>query len=133
MLAYFLTPPGLYYLIGTTVIFSLIIYWQRKPIMRELRRWRGKELVVGPLTLERKEHTRETKQSGSATGVDFGQGSDFTRAKIKNVAGRDIKSSDSKSSRGGAIPGVNFGKNSKFIDSEIEDIAGRDLSNKEEE
>lgn len=131
MVAYFLTPPGLYILIAFIIIISVIVYWKREPIKRELRRWRGKEVTVGPVKFERQNQENQVDSNTPKTGVDFGQENDFSGAKIKNVAGRDIRTGESKSSRTGATPGVDFGEKSKFKNTEIEDIAGRDLENKE--
>ena len=127
MITYFLTPPGLYYLIGFIIILSLLVYWQRGPIKRELRRWHGKEISVGPFKLERQAEQGEADKSKPSAGVHFGEGADFTGAKIKRIAGRDIRTDESTPSRGGATPGVDFGKKGKFKQAEIEDIAGRDL------
>ena len=49
------TPPYIYYLIGFIITASVIVYWNRKLIRRELRRWRLKELNTGVFKLERKE------------------------------------------------------------------------------
>lgn len=124
MIVYLFTPPGLYYLIGFIIVLSVIAYWKREPIKKELRRWRGKEISVGPLKLERKE--KEGKPEAKA-GINFGTGNDFTGAKIKRVAGRDIRPDGTAPAPGGATPGVDFGEKGKFRQSEIEDIAGRDL------
>jgi hypothetical protein len=131
MVAFFLTPPGLYYLIGFIIFLSLLVYWQREAIKRELRRWRGKEISIGPLKLERQRKEKQSSRSKPAAGVHFGEGSDFTGAKIKRVAGRDIRQGAPQSASGGVIPGVDFGKKGKFANTEIEDIAGRDLEPEE--
>jgi hypothetical protein len=70
MVYFLLTPPGLYYLIGLIVILSLIVYWKRKPIWRELRRWRAIEFSIGPLTLGRE--PKKERKAKPAAGVSFG-------------------------------------------------------------
>lgn len=131
MVNYFLTIPGLYYLIGFIIVLSLVVYWQRKPIKRELRRWRGKEMSVGPVKFERQSDDEEQVEKNA--GVNFGEGSDFTGAKIKRVAGRDILESGShRKTQDEATPGVDFGKKGNFNKAEIEDIAGRDLETGED-
>ena len=71
------------------------------------------------------EGARIDKRQG---GVDFGEGGDFTGAKISGVAGRDIRrGSAAAKPPGGKAPGVGFGKKAKFRDAEITDVAGRDI------
>jgi hypothetical protein len=134
MIAYLLTSPGLYFLVGFIVILSLIVYWKREPIRRELHRWHSKEISIGPLKLERTEKKR-VDRAESVAGVNFGKGSDFRGAKIRRDAGRDIHSGSASSHEGatpeGATPGVDFGEKGKFGEAEIENIAGRDLGVKE--
>jgi hypothetical protein len=122
MISYFLSPPGLYYLIIFIFALSLLVYWKRRPLKRELRRWKAKEMNAGPLKFERQE-TEDAKQS---PGVRFGENSDFSGAKIKGVAGRDIIRGEETSTKQGNGGGVEFnGRN--FKNANIENIAGRDL------
>lgn len=122
MISYFLSPPGLYYLIIFVFALSLLVYWKRKPIKRELRRWKAKEINAGPLKFERQEK-KDTKQS---SGVQFGEKSDFSGAKIKGVAGRDIIRGEGSSAKQGNGGCIEF-SGSNFKNANIEDIAGRDL------
>lgn len=122
MISYFLSPPSLYYLIIFIFALSLFVYWKRKPIKRELRRWRAKEINAGPLKFDRREK-EDTKQS---SGVRFGEKSDFSGARIKGVAGRDIIRGEGSSTKQGNGGGVEFSA-SNFKNANIEDIAGRDL------
>jgi hypothetical protein len=125
MIAYFFTPPGLYYLIGFIFGISLVVYWKREPIKGELRRWSGKEVSVGPLKLERKE--AEEKKTEPSVGLRIGKGADLSGAKAKRWAGRDIRRKGSPASRGGATPGIVIEEKAKLTNAEIEDLAGRDL------
>lgn len=128
MVSYFFSSPGIYYLIGLVVIISSIIYWKRDLIKKELRRWRLREASAGPVTFERQDTDNEDGTSKSTGGVHFGEGPDFTGAKVNNIAGRDIRRQNSStSSEGEEYTGVNFGKNGKFRDAKIKNVAGRDL------
>jgi hypothetical protein len=126
ILKYFLAPPGAHYAIVIIAVLAFLLIWKRKSILREIKRWRTKALQAGPLTFERQdEHT--TKKSS----VVFGSGSDFKRAKVSNVAGRDISQSkrlDLKNGEEGSS-GIEFGEKSNFKDAEIQNIAGRDIDN----
>jgi hypothetical protein len=124
MIAYFLSPPGLYYLIGFILVVSLVVYSQLKPIKRELRRWRGKEVSVGPLKLERKKAKEKTEPT---VGIRIGKGADLTGVKAKRWAGRDIRRKGSLASRGGATPGIVIEEKAKLTNAEVEDFAGRDI------
>jgi hypothetical protein len=85
------------------------------------------ELGAGPLKVKLTEKNGEADAPSNA-GVDFGEGGDFTGAKIKDVAGRDIRRGAASAASGeGDAPGVSFGKEGKFCNAEIEDVAGRDL------
>lgn len=122
MTTYLLSPPGLYYLIIFIFALSLLVYWKRKSLKRELRRWKAKEINAGPLKLERQEKEGAAKSSG----VRFGEKSDFSGAKIKGVAGRDIIRGEGSSTKQGNGGGVEF-SGGNFKNANIEDIAGRDL------
>jgi hypothetical protein len=78
--------------------------------------------------------SRQTEEEGERkVGVYFGEGNDFTGAKISRVAGRDIVKGEARPGKGGSTPGVDFGKKGKFNRAEIEDIAGRDFIDKDGE
>jgi len=126
---WFLSPPGLVTVIVSVVIVALLIYWKRKPI----RKWFTDrkvdvEVQVGPLKVGLGEKDKPQEADAKPAGVDFGEGGDFSRTTIKDVAGRDIRrgSADAEPS-GGRTPGVSFGKKGKFGNAEIKDVAGRDL------
>jgi hypothetical protein len=124
-----LSPFGIGVIAVLIVVIASLIYWQRKPIKRWLRRQEVDEveLGVGPLKVKLKGKKKAESPSSSA-GVDFGEGGDFTGATIRGVAGRDIRrGSAAAESPGGKTPGVDFGKKGQFRDAEIEDIAGRDI------
>ena len=131
MIAYFFTPPGLYILIAIIFILSLIAYWKREAIKRELRRWRGKEVEIGPVKFERQNEEQEDDSDTSPAGIEFGRDNDFSRAKIKNVAGRNVSSERTQQSRAGAPHSVDFGEENKYNDAEIENVAGHDLEHKD--
>jgi len=126
-----LTPPTLYYLIALIVVLLLIAYWKRKDIKKELRRWRFKEVVVGPVTIGRQEEENQEIKSKPVAGVYFGEGTNFTGTKIKRVAGRDVLIGSDSSRRNvpasDATPGIIFGDKGTFKDVDIEDVAGRDV------
>jgi hypothetical protein len=48
-------------------------------------------------------------------------------AKVKGVAGRDIRRGTAGKTKGGKTPGVDFGEDGNFTEAEVEDIAGRDI------
>ena len=124
-----LSPLGIGVIAVLVIVIASLIYWQRKPIKKWLRRQTVDEveLGTGPLKVKLK-GKKQPEASSSSAGVDFGEGGDFTGATIRGVAGRDIRrGSAAAESPGGKAPGVNFGKKGKFGDAEIEDVAGRDI------
>jgi hypothetical protein len=128
-MAWISSPSGIAIIAVLIVVIASLIYWQRKPI----KRWLGRqevaevELGAGPVKVTLKEK-KEAESPASSAGVDFGEGSDFTGATLRGVAGRDIRrGSAAAESPGGKTPGVDFGKRGKFVDAEIEDVAGRDI------
>jgi hypothetical protein len=124
-----LSPVGMIAILVLIVLIASLVYWKREPLKRWLRRQEisGVEVSAGPVkvTLKGKE---EPKAAPKQAGVSFGEGNDFTGARISGVAGRDIRrGAASAKSPGGEVPGVDFGKKGKFGDVDIEDVAGRDV------
>ncbi len=123
------SPSGIAIIAVVIVVIASLIYWQRKPIKKWLsgQEVAEVELGVGPLKVTLKDKEGPEVSTPSA-GVDFGEGSDFTGATVRGVAGRDIRrGSGDAESPAGKTPGVDFGKKGKFGDAEIEDVAGRDI------
>lgn len=126
MLNYLLTPPGLYFLIVGIFVISLIVYWKRTAIKREVGRWRTKEVTAGPIKLERKTEPEaesvEKAPHPQTSGVHLS--GDFTGSKVRkltggaNVKGRSVTKAR-RSSPGVVIEG-------KYRDTELEDIVGGD-------
>ncbi|MDY7042282.1 MAG: hypothetical protein SVX38_15615, partial [Chloroflexota bacterium] len=111
------------------VVITSLIYWKREPIKKWLRGQKVDEveLSAGPLKVKLT-GKEKSKIPAPTAGVSFGEGSDFSGATIRDVAGRDIRrGSAAAESSGGKTPGVDFGKKGKFGDAEIEDVAGRDI------
>jgi len=123
------SPVGIGVIVILIVAIASLIYWKRKPIKKWLRGWKVDELEVGTGPAKAKlKRKGKKKKTSSPPGVDFGEGSDFTGAKVSGVAGRDIRRGSAASeSSGGKTPGVDFGEKGKFRDAEIEDVAGRDI------
>jgi len=123
-----LSPLGIGVIAVLVIAIASLIYWQRKPIKKWLRRQTVDEIEVGagPVKVKLK-GKKEPEAPSASTGVDFGEGSDFSGAKII-TAGRDIRrgSAAAAESSGGKAPGVDFGTEGKFRDAEIE-AAGRDI------
>ena len=130
-MAWILSTPGIIAIAALIVVIASLIYWKRKPIKKWLAsRKVGVTIKAGPLEVSLAEpEPKPAKTAGAPAGVDFGQGSDFTGATIRGVAGRDIRRGPAaaEESPGGQTPGVSFGQKGKFRDAEIEDIAGRDI------
>ena len=124
MINYFLTPPIIYYLILFIIILSILVYWKRKWLKKELHRWHLKEIGVGAVKFGIEKDNKVSKK----TGVYFGKESNFSKAKIKGVAGRDIVRGQNSPASKGDSPGVTFEKGD-YQDTEFEDIAGRDIVN----
>lgn len=123
MLSYVFTPPGLYYLAGAIILISLVVYWQREPIKKEIRRWRGTEFGIGPFKFSR----AETEKEQTKSGVSFGKGTAIKGGStVKKIAGRDIRDSGS-TAPGGVTPGVKFGDRTTIEDSDVSEVAGRDI------
>ena len=127
MLRYFLTPPGLYYLLTTIILLSLLIFLKRKWIIREIRRWRAKELNVGPIVLERQDVEKTQNELRTRAGIRIGEGTEIMHSKLKRIAGRDIRFGKIDKKRGGATPGVEIERKVKISDSDLVNIAGRDF------
>ena len=124
------SPPGSYVVGAIIVILATAIFWKREP----LKRWfRNKEvtkieLSAGPLKATLAEKSQAKPQENAPAGVSFGKDNDFGGAKIRDVAGRDIRRGAAASTtKGGRTPGVDFGEAGKFTGAEIEDVAGRDI------
>jgi hypothetical protein len=128
-MAQVLSPGGIAGIAVLVIIIALLVYRRRKSIRRWLRRQEVSEIELGggpiPFTVKLK---KKPERKNSSAGVDFGESGDFTGAKFRNIAGRDIRrgSTDARPP-GGRSPGVNFGKKGRFRDAEIEEVAGRDL------
>jgi hypothetical protein len=125
-----LSPLGISIIAAVIVAISSLIYWKRKSIKKWLA---GKKIGVtfktpiADVSIEDKEKPKQQTTRASA-GVSFGEGNDFTGAKISGVAGRDIRrGAAAAETSGGKTPGVDFGKKGKFRNAEIEDVAGRDI------
>lgn len=123
-----LSPPIVYYLVLLIVLLSILIYWKRVWIKKELQRWRAKEISAGPIKFE-----REIKDTTARKlGVHIGSKGDFSGAQIRNIAGRDIiESEEILSNNTGAIPGVEI-SGGKYKDANIGNIAGRDIQRSQE-
>ncbi|MGC9397471.1 MAG: hypothetical protein ACP5J4_21710 [Anaerolineae bacterium] len=124
-----LSPWGL--VIVIVVIFGLatLVYWKREPIKKWFKRKELSEIEIGagPVKAKLTNKKKAEPEDSSRAGVSFGEGNDFTGAKIKDVTGRDkLQGVAAKSRTGGKTPGVDFGKKGKFINAEVEDITGRD-------
>jgi hypothetical protein len=123
------SPTGIVIIAALIVVIASLIYWRRKPI----KKWFAKKQVdvtikAGPVEVSLADKEKPKKAAGATAGVDFGEGSDFSGAIIRGVAGRDIRrGSAAAESPGGKAPGVDFGKKGKFGEAEIEDVAGRDI------
>jgi hypothetical protein len=127
--AWMLSPNGIGIIAVLIVAIASLIYWKRKPIKKWLAsRKVGVTLKAGPVEVSLADKEKPEKAARPPAGVSFGEGSDFTGATIKGVAGRDIRrGSAAAESPGGKTPGVNFGKKGKFRNAEIEGVAGRDI------
>lgn len=60
MIKSFLTPPLLYLVVLFVLILGFLIWNRRNLIKKEIKRWRFKELNIGPLKLEREDVTNKT-------------------------------------------------------------------------
>lgn len=132
-MAWIFSPIGIGIIVVLIIAIASFIYWKREPIKRWLGRQELDEIEVGAGPLKAKFKEKKPEPSTSSAGVDFGEGSDFTGAKII-TAGRDIRRGPAVVAEppGGKTPGVDFGKESKVRDAEIE-AAGRDIVDAEED
>jgi len=129
-MAWIFSPTGIGIIAVLIVVIASLIYWKRKPIKKWLAsRKVGVTIKAGPVEVSLAEPEPKPKKAADVpAGVDFGEGSDFSGATIRGVAGRDIRrGSAAVESPGGKAPGVDFGKKGKFGEAEIEDVAGRDI------
>ena len=128
-MAWIFSPTGIVIIAVLIVVIASLIYWKRKPI----KKWFAKKQVgvtikAGPVEVSLADKEKPEKAADVPAGVDFGEGSDFSGATIRGVAGRDIRRGPAAAeSAGGKAPGVEFGKKGQFGEAEIEDIAGRDI------
>jgi len=129
-MAWMFSPTGIAVIAVVIVVIASLIYWKRKPIKKWLAsRKVGVTIKAGPVEVSLADKEKPEKAAGAPAGVDFGEGSDFSGATIRGVAGRDIRRGPAaaEESPGGQTPGVDFGKKGKFREAEIEDVAGRDI------
>lgn len=140
MLVYFLSKPGIYLLIGLTLVIFFIFYWKRQFVFDEIKQWRAKEFSIGSFKFERQHMKNEdiisSDESGDSNSFTSGKhgviiSGDFQRARISKVAGRDISSNGIKRQVNGRTPGVVIGQGD-FSDADLREIAGRDISETEE-
>jgi len=123
------SPSGIAIIAAVIVVMASLIYWKREPV----KKWFASRKVslkikAGPVEVGIDEKEKPKKGMGAPAGVDFGEGSDFTGATIRGVAGRDIRRGPADAqSPGGKVPGVDFGKKGRLRDTDIEDVAGRDI------
>jgi hypothetical protein len=129
-MSWLLSPWGIGIVSVVILVLTTLVYRKREPIKKWFKRKEVSELEIGVGPIKAKLTDKKKKpesEDSPRAGVSFGEGNDFTGAKIKDVAGRDnLQGTTAKSTTGGATPGVDFGKKGKFINAEIEDIAGRD-------
>jgi hypothetical protein len=125
MNSHLLSPPYVYLVIALVVVAIVLVRWKGKALVREVRRWRLSELIVGPLKFARRAKSDGAKNA-SARGVEIGTGARFRGVSIKRVTGRDSGVHASGTSDESAVPGVRIGDHGVFEDTEIEDISGRD-------
>ena len=111
-MAWMFSPTGIVIIAALIVVIASLIYWKRKPI----KKWFAKKQVgvtikAGPVEVSLADKEKPKKAAGAPAGVDFGEGSDFSGAIIRGVAGRDIRrGSAAAESPGGKAPGTYFGK-----------------------
>jgi hypothetical protein len=126
------SPPGSY-LVGVCIILVAIVVFLN---LDKIKQWfKGKELseleidfglAKGKIADKDKSPVKSKDQPAEA-GVNFGKGNDFSGAKVKDIAGRDIRRGGAGKTKGGKTPGVDFGEDGNFTEAEVEDIAGRDI------
>jgi hypothetical protein len=116
-MAWMFSPTGIVIIAVLIVVIASLIYWKRNVTIK-----------AGPVEVSLADKEKPEKAADVPAGVDFGEGSDFSGATIRGVAGRDIRrGSAAAESPGGKTPGVDFGKKGRFGEAEIEDVAGRDI------
>jgi len=126
------TPVGIGIIVVVIVALTTLVYRKRERIKAWLRSWTMDEVEVeaGPAKAKftRKDADEDKAPSSPRAGVSFGEGNDFSGAKVRDVAGRDLRRGGGAAAATpeGEAPGVDFGKDGKFRDAEIEDVAGRD-------
>lgn len=82
-----LTPPILYLFIAFIVILGLLIWKKRDTLKKEMKRWRFKELNLGPLKLERDESESDVKKKDKKNNTSLStrtKASEFKSAENKN-------------------------------------------------
>ncbi len=131
-MAWLFSPWGIGIVVVVIVVIASFIFWKRAAIKKWFRSRKvgAVEVGLGPVKVTLAEKDKpQRKTERSRAGVHFGEGGDFRGAKVKGVAGRDIRKGDAAAAKsaGGKTPGVDFGKKGKFDKAEIEDVAGRDL------
>jgi hypothetical protein len=129
-MAWMLSPVGIGVVAALIVVIASLIYWKRKPLKKWFAgRKVGVKIKAGPVEVSLDEKDKPKEVGGARAGVTFGEGNDFTGARIAGVAGRDIRrGSAAAGSPGGRTPGVDFGEKNKFPGVQIEDVAGCDLA-----
>lgn len=87
MIKSFLTPPLLYLVVLFVLILGILMWNKRNLIKKEIKRWRFKELTIGPLKLEREDATNKTdaKEKKQKRPIDKTQNSPDDTKNIKGV------------------------------------------------
>ena len=123
------SPIGITVLVIVILALTTLIYWKRAAIKKWFsnKKW-GVKVTAGPVEVSLEDKDKPKKAGTPRPGVSFGEGNDFIRAKIRGVAGRDVRrAAGATQTPDGEAPGVDFGKKGKYAEAEIEDVAGRDV------
>ena len=119
MLSYFLSPPGIYFLISFIIMVSLAVYWKRKWFKKELARWRFSEVNAGPAKFSRQDDINEGK-----IGVEISEGAELIDSTFEDVVGGDRVDGNSDDSILNKKSGIRIGKNTKLKNTKMKKITG---------
>lgn len=119
MLSYFLSAPGIYFLIGFIIIVSLGVYWKREWFKKELARWRLSEVNAGPAKFSRQDDINEGK-----IGVEISEGAELIDSTLEDVVGGDRIDGNLDNSIMNKTSGIRIGKKAKLKNTKMKKITG---------
>ena len=92
---WFLSPIGITVLVVLIFAITTLVYWKRAAIKKWFSGKKGGvKITAGPVEVSLEDKDKKADAAAASaprSGVHFGEGNDFSGAKISGIAGRDIR------------------------------------------